>query len=94
MKRQRQSGITVMGLMLTSGSGITLAGTKFQMVRLTRIQSKAIMLNSVIIWLVSLADRVAFLVARTRWSALCVFLFIVSMADNFINNVFQIIQLT
>jgi uncharacterized membrane protein len=94
MKRQKQSGITVTGLMLISGSGITLAGTKFQMARLTRIQSKEIMLNSVIIWLVSLVGRVAFLVARMRLSALCVFLFIVSMADNFINNVFQTTQLT
>ena len=90
MKHQRQNGITVTDLMLISGSGITLAGTKFQMVRLTRIQSKEIMLNSVIIWLASLVDRVAFLVARTRLSALCAFLFIVSMAGNFINNVFRI----
>ena len=94
MKRQKQNGITVTGLMLISGSGITLAGTKFQMARLTRIQSKEIMLNSVIIWLVSLVDHVAFLVARMRLSALCAFLFIVSMAGNFINNVFQTIQLT
>jgi uncharacterized membrane protein len=94
MKHQRQSGITVTGLMLISGSGITLADTKFQMVRLTRIQSKEIMLNSVIIWLVLLADHVAFLVARTRLSALCVFLFIVSMAGNFTNNGSQTIQLT
>jgi hypothetical protein len=93
MKHQRQSGITVTDLILISGSGITLAGTKFQMARLTRIQSKEIMLNSVIIWLASLVDRVAFLVARTRLSALCVFLFIVSMAGNFINNVSQTIQL-
>jgi hypothetical protein len=93
MKPQRQSGITVMDLRLISGSGITLAGTKFQMERLTRIQSKEIMLNSVIIWLVSHVDRVAFLVARMRWSALCVFLFIVSMAGSFISNVFQTIQL-
>jgi hypothetical protein len=93
MKRQRQSGITVTGLMLISGSGITWAGTKFQMARLTPIQSKEIMLNSVITWLVSLVDRVAFLVARMHWSVLCVFLFIVSMAGNFINNVFQTIML-
>ncbi|HSO10743.1 MAG TPA: hypothetical protein VLT51_00100 [Anaerolineales bacterium] len=51
------------------------------------------MLNSVIIWLASLVDRVAFLVARMRLSVLCAFLFIVSMAGNFINNVFQTIQL-
>jgi hypothetical protein len=94
MKHPRQSGITVTGLMRISGSGITWAGTKFQRARLTRIQSKEIMLNSVIIWLVSLVDHVVFLVARMRWSALCVFLFIVSMAGNFINNVFQTIQLT
>jgi len=94
MKRQRQSDITVTGLMRTSGSGITLAGTKFQMARLTRIQSKAIMLNSVIILLALLVDRAAFLVARMRLSALCVFLFIVSMAGNFTNNVFPIILLT
>jgi len=90
---QRQSGITVTGLMLISGSGITLADTKFQMVRLTRIQSKEIMLNSVITWLASLVDRVVFLVARMRLSALCVFLFILSTAGNFINSVFQIILL-
>jgi len=94
MKRQKQSGITVTGLMLTNGSGITWAGTKFQRVRLTPIQSKETMLNSVIIWLASLVDRVVFLVARMRLSALCVFLFIVSMAGNFINNVSQTIQLT
>jgi hypothetical protein len=93
MKHQRQSGITVTDLMLISGSGITLAGTKFQMARLILIQSKEIMLNSVIIWLASLADRVAFLVAHMRLSALCVFLFILSMAGNFINSVSQIIQL-
>jgi len=80
--------------MLISGSGITWVGTKFQMARLTRIQSKEIMLNSVIIWLASLVDRVVFLVAHMRLSALCVFLFIVSMSGNFINNVFQTIQLT
>jgi hypothetical protein len=83
-----------MGLMLISGFGITWAGTKFQRAKLTRIQSKEIMLNSVIIWLASLADRVAFLVARMRWSVLCVFSFILSMAGNFINNVSQTIQLT
>jgi len=94
MKHRRQSGITVTGLMLISSSGITWAGTKFQMVRLTRIQSKEIMLNSVIIWLVSLVDRVAFLVARMHLSALCVFSFFVSMAGNFTNNIFQTIQLT
>jgi hypothetical protein len=94
MKHPRQSGITVTGLMLTSGFGITSAGTKFQMARLTRIQSKEIMLNSVIIWLASLVDRVAFLVARMRLSVLCVFLFILLMAGNFINNVSQTIQLT
>jgi len=94
MKHPRQSGIPVTGLMLTSGSGITLAGTKFQRARLTRIQSKEIMLNSVTTWLALLADRVASLVARMRLSALCVFLFIVSMPGNFINNVFQTIQLT
>ena len=80
--------------MLINGSGITWAGTKFQMARLTRIQSKEIMLNSVIIWLASLVDRVAFLVARMRLSVLCVFLFILSMAGNFINNVSLTIQLT
>jgi hypothetical protein len=79
--------------MRISGSGITWAGTQFQRARLTPIQSKAIMLNCVIIWLASLVDRVAFLVARMRLNALCVFLFIVSMADSFINNVFQTIQL-
>ena len=94
MKRQRQSGITVTGLMLISGSGITLAGTKFQMARLTRIQSKETMLNSVITWLVSLVDHVAFLVVRMRWSVLYLFLSIVSMAGNFINNIFQTIQLS
>ena len=93
MKHQSQNDITVTGLMLTSGSGITLAGTKFQMARLTRIQAKEIMLNSVIIWLASPVDRVAFLVACMRLSALCAFLFIVSMAGNFINNVSQTIQL-
>ena len=93
MKHQRQSGITVTDLMRISSFGIILAGTKFQMARLTRIQSKEIMLNSVIIWLASLVDLVAFLVARMRLNALCAFLFIVSMADNFINNVFQTIQL-
>jgi hypothetical protein len=41
------------------------------------------MLNSVIIWLASLAGRVTFLVAHMRWSVLCAFLFIVSMPDNF-----------
>jgi hypothetical protein len=51
------------------------------------------MLNSVITWLGSHVDPVAFLVARMRWSALCVFLFIVSMAGNFISNVFQTIPL-
>jgi hypothetical protein len=84
---------TVTGLMLISGSGTTLADTKFQMARLTRIQSKEIMLNSVIIWLALLVDRVVFLVARMRLSVLCVFLFILSMAGNLINTVFQIIQL-
>ena len=93
MKHQRQSDITVTDLMLISGSGIILAGTRFQRARLTHIQSKEIMLNSVIIWLALLVDRIAFLVARMRWSALCAFLFIVSMADNLINNVFQTIQL-
>gem|GEM_PF-6163602 len=52
------------------------------------------MLNSVIILLALLVDRAAFLVARMRLSALCVFLFIVSMAGNFTNNVFPIILLT
>jgi hypothetical protein len=94
MKHQRQSGITVMGLMHISGSGITLAGTKFQRARLTPIQSKEIMLNSVIISLALLVDRVAFLVARLRLSAPCAFSFILSMAGNFINSVFQTIQLT
>jgi hypothetical protein len=59
-KHQRQSDITVTGLMLISGSGITLAGTKFQMARPTRIQSKEIMLNSVIIWR---ALRLSFIVS-------------------------------
>jgi hypothetical protein len=88
MKRQRQIGITATGLMLINDSGITLAGMKFQRARLTRIQ-----LNSVIIWLVSLVDRIAFLVVHMRWGALCVFLFIVSMVGNFIDNVFLVIQL-
>ena len=79
--------------MLINGSGITLADMKFQMARLIRIQSKEIMLNSVIIWLVSLVDRVAFLVAHMRLNVLCAFLFILSMAGNFTNSVFQLIQL-
>jgi len=93
MKRQRQSGITVTDLTRINGSGITWAGTKFRMARLTRIRSKAIMLNSVIIWHVSLVVHVAFPVAHTHLNALCVFLFIASMAGNFINNVFQTILL-
>ena len=80
--------------MLTNGFGITLVGTKFQMARLIRIQSKETMLNFAITWLALLVDRVAFLVARMHLSVLYVFLFILSTAGNFINSVFQIILLT
>ena len=83
-----------MGLMPTNGSGITWAGTKFQTARLTHIRSKAITLNSVIIWLALRGDPVAFLVAPMRSNVLCAFLSIVSMAGNFTNNAILIIQLT
>ena len=83
-----------MALMPINGYGITLGDTKSQMARLTPTQSKATTLNSVIIWLGSLVDRVVFLVAHMRWNVRCVCLSIVSMADNFINNVSRTILLT
>jgi hypothetical protein len=58
------------------------------------IQWKAITLNCVIIWHVWLANRVVSHAALMRWSAPCACLCIVSTADNFTNNVIQIIRLT
>jgi len=93
-KRQKQNGITVMALMLTNGSGITLAGTKFQKARLILIQLKQITPNYVIILLAWLANLVVFLDALTPLNVRCACLFIVSTAGNFTNNIFQITSLT
>jgi hypothetical protein len=88
---QKQSGITAMALMHIDGFGIILAGRKFRRANLRRIPSKETMRNCDITWRVWLVNHVAFLVAHLRSNALCAFLSIVSTADNFTNNIIQII---
>ena len=92
--RRRQNGITVTGSMLTNGSGITLAGMKFQRANRKLTPLKETMQNCVIIWPASLANHVAFLGAPMHWNVPCAYLFIVSTAGNFTNNASQIILLT
>lgn len=82
-----------MVLMLTNGSGITLAGTKFQKARLIPIQSKQIMLNYVIILLAWLENRVVFLDVLMHLNVRCVYSSTVSTAGNFTNNIFRIMPL-
>src|SRR5215216_1550048 len=92
--RQRQNGITAMVLMLTSGSGITLVGMRFLKASLKLILLKVIMQNYAITWRGLPEGLVAFLVVLMRCNALCASLFIVSIADNCLSSVFQIIRLT
>ena len=79
-----------MVLTLINGSGTILAGMKFQWARLTPIRWKQTMPSCDIILLVWLENRVVSLAVLSLWNVLYDSLCIVSIVDNFISNVSQI----
>ena len=93
MKRPRRNGITVMVLMLMLIFGITLVDTKSRRVSLTPIRLKQIMQNYVIIWHAWPASRVVSLVVHRHSAVPSVYSPSVTTADNFTNNISQIIPL-
>ena len=90
-KRQKRNSITVMGLMPTSGFGITLADMKSPKASPIPIQSKQTMQNYDIIWLAWLASPAVSHGARMPSAVLFGCSPSVTTADNSTNNAIQTI---
>jgi hypothetical protein len=93
IKQQKQSNTSVMGLMPTSGIGITSADVKLQRARWRHILLRRIMPNSDITLLASLVNHFVYLGIPMLLNVRCVYSFLLSTAGNFLSNDFQIMLL-